>query len=73
LASFTTAREAPRVAFSSLVERGLVTAGTVLTDDKRRYVATVRPDGSLMSGPQVGSIHKIGALVQGAQACNGWT
>ncbi|QCI65590.1 site-specific DNA-methyltransferase [Phreatobacter stygius] len=73
LANFTTAREAPRVAFSSLVERGLVTAGTVLTDDKRRYVATVRPDGSLMSGPQVGSIHKIGALVQGAQACNGWT
>jgi modification methylase len=73
LSNFTTAREAPRVAFSALVERGLVVPGTVLTDDKRRYAATVRPDGSLMSGPQVGSIHKIGALVQGAQACNGWT
>jgi modification methylase len=73
LANFTTAREAPRVAFATLVERGMVQPGTVLTDDKRRYSAIVRPDGSLMAGPQVGSIHKIGALVQGAQACNGWT
>jgi modification methylase len=73
LATFTTAREAPRVAFASLVERGMIAPGTVLTDDKRRFEATVRADGALMAGPQVGSIHKIGALVQGAQACNGWT
>lgn len=73
LSAFTTVREAPRVAFATLVERGLVQPGTVLTDEKRRYEAVVRPDGSLMAGPAVGSIHKIGALVQGAQACNGWT
>jgi modification methylase len=73
LASFVTAREAPRVAFATLVERGMVQPGTVLTDDKRRFQAVVRADGSLMAGPQVGSIHKIGAFVQGAQACNGWT
>jgi len=73
LAAFTTAREAPRVAFASLVERGMISPGTVLTDEKRRYQAIVRADGALMAGPQVGSIHKIGALVQGAQACNGWT
>jgi modification methylase len=73
LAAFTTAREAPRVAFASLIERGMIAPGTVLTDEKRRYEAVVRADGALMVGPQVGSIHKIGALVQGAQACNGWT
>ncbi len=25
-----------------------------------------------MAGPAMGSIHKIGALVQGLPACNGW-
>jgi modification methylase len=33
----------------------------------------VRADGSLISGPHQGSIHRVGALVQGAEACNGWT
>jgi len=28
---------------------------------------------SLASGPHQGSIHRVGALVQGAEACNGWT
>jgi modification methylase len=73
LAPFQTQREAPRVAFAALVERGMIAPGTVLTDEKRRFQAVVRADGALMAGPQVGSIHKIGALVQGAQACNGWT
>jgi modification methylase len=33
----------------------------------------VRADGTVKAGPAVGSIHKIGALVQGLPACNGWT
>jgi modification methylase len=33
----------------------------------------VRADGSLVSGPHQGSIHKVGALVQGSESCNGWT
>ena len=33
----------------------------------------VRADGTLASGPHSGSIHRVGALVQGAEACNGWT
>jgi modification methylase len=33
----------------------------------------VRADGSVMLGPAIGSIHKIGALAQGLPACNGWT
>ena len=32
-----------------------------------------RADGALSVGDKVGSIHRIGALVQGAEACNGWT
>ena len=66
-------RSAPRVAFGSLVEMGLIAPGTELYDDRQRYSALVRADGSLVSGSHAGSIHRVGALVQGAEACNGWT
>src|SRR5215213_2652323 len=66
-------REQPRVAFGVLVESGLVPAGTALIDAKRRWSATVRADGSLISGAHAGSIHKVGAALQGAPSCNGWT
>jgi modification methylase len=73
LAPFMTAREAPRVPFSALVERGLVTPGARLTDAKKRHKALVRADGAVSMGDHVGSIHRIGALAQGLEACNGWT
>src|SRR5271169_227822 len=73
LASFMTAREAPRVPFSALIERGLVSPGIKLVDAKRRHKALVRADGALSFGETVGSIHRIGALAQGLEACNGWT
>ena len=73
LAPFMTAREAPRVPFSALVERGLVSAGARLVDSKRRHAALVRADGAVTFGNTVGSIHRIGALAQGLEACNGWT
>jgi modification methylase len=66
-------RQATRVPFGTLVETGLVPAGTELYDDRQRFSAMVRADGSLISGPHMGSIHRVGALVQGAEACNGWT
>ena len=68
-----TAREAPRVAFSLLIERGLVSPGALLVDAKKRHKATVRADGAVSFGATVGSIHRIGALAQGLDACNGWT
>jgi len=74
--AFSTApskRSEPRVPFLSLVEAGLVKAGETVFDEKRRHSATVRADGTLMLGPAVGSIHKVGALAQGLPACNGWT
>lgn len=68
-----TKRSAPRVPFGSLIELGLIQPGTFLYDDRMRYSALVHADGSLTSGEHAGSIHKVGALVQGAEACNGWT
>jgi len=66
-------RDQPRVAFGVLVESGLVPPGTVLTDAKRRWTATVRADGSITCESHAGSIHKVGAALQGAPSCNGWT
>ena len=62
-----------RVPFGSLIEAGLIAPGEVLFDGRRRHRAIVRADGSLASGGHAGSIHRVGALVQGADACNGWT
>jgi modification methylase len=72
LAAFVTAREAPRVPFAALIERGLVAPGAKLVDAKRRHRALVRADGTIALGETVGSIHRIGALAQGLEACNGW-
>jgi modification methylase len=73
LAPFATKRDAPRVAFATLIERGLIQPGTRLTDKDGDCTVLVRADGTLELGTVVGSIHRIGALVQGAEACNGWT
>jgi modification methylase len=70
-------RDEPRIPFGWLVERGLLTPGEVLTDPTGRVAARVRADGTIAtstaSGDHSGSIHQVGAAVQGAPACNGWT
>jgi modification methylase len=66
-------REAARVPFGSLVERGVLATGSQLTDKRRRIAATVNADGTLVCGPHRGSIHQVGAAVQNAPSCNGWT
>jgi len=71
---FTKSKKAePRVPFGTLLERGMLSPGDVLVDGARRFAAKVRTDGSLVTGSEMGSIHQIGAKVQGAPACNGWT
>ena len=72
IAPFMTAREAPRVPFAALIERGLIVPGARLCDAKRKIEALVRADGAVALGEKVGSIHRIGALAQGLEACNGW-
>jgi modification methylase len=66
-------RSEPRVAFGAVVEAGLLRPGDVLYCPKGRHAARVRADGSLAVGELSGSIHKVGAMVQSAPACNGWT
>lgn len=73
LSEMPSKRAEPRVAFSALVEAGLIAAGDRLTDEKQRHEVVVRADGTIALGDIVGSIHKIGALAQGLPACNGWT
>ncbi len=65
-------RQQPRIPFGLVVERGLLTPGDLLYGPRRRWVAKVRADGSVISENHRGSIHQVGALVQGAQSCNGW-
>ena len=66
-------RTAPRVPFGTIIELGILAPGTRLVDEKRRFKAEVRADGSLAFKGQQGSIHRLGAEVQGKSACNGWT
>ncbi|MFA5970365.1 MAG: site-specific DNA-methyltransferase [Sphingomonas sp.] len=73
LVTMQSPKAAPRVAFGTIVENGMLVPGTVLTDARRRFSAVVRADGSVISGDHIGSIHKVGSLVQKAPACNGWT
>ncbi|MCW3835108.1 DNA methyltransferase [Sphingomonas canadensis] len=74
LTTMQAGKAAPRVAFGTLVENGYLTPGQKLTDARRRHHAVVRADGSLAAPDgQAGSIHKLGALLQGAPSCNGWS
>ncbi|OYY05747.1 MAG: modification methylase [Acidocella sp. 35-58-6] len=68
-----TGRETPRIPFGSFVENGTLPAGTKLTDRQRKVAAEVTAEGMLISGPHRGSIHQVGAAVQNAPSCNGWT
>ena len=73
LTVLTGKRAEPRVAFNVLIEAGHVKPGDVLHDAKRKHQAIVRADGTLVANGTAGSIHKVGAVVQGFDACNGWT
>ena len=73
LTVLTGKRAEPRVAFGSLLDMGLLAPGAKLYDAKKRHSATVRADGTLVAGDNAGSIHRVGAAVQGFDACNGWT
>ena len=70
----TTAKRAePRVPFGQLVERGMLSPGEELMSLNGRYTAKVRADGTLVGHDVKGSIHQVGAALEGAPSCNGWT
>ncbi len=67
-------RSQPRVPFGTVIERGYLDPGEVLWGGERRcWTAKIRADGTLVSAEHQGSIHQVGAAVQGVPACNGWT
>jgi modification methylase len=63
----------PRVPFGQILEAGFVNPGDTLVSPDGRWRARVRADGSLAVGDMTGSIHRVGAAVLEAPACNGWT
>jgi modification methylase len=67
-----TRRKEKQIPFGHLVETGWLRAGVEIVSDCKRYKAEVQADGSIKMGDHHGSIHKIGALVQGKPSCNGW-
>jgi len=66
-------RAAPRVPFGQLVERGMLRPGDELYSVNMRHKAKVRADGTLIGDDVKGSIHQVGAALEGAPSCNGWT
>ncbi len=66
-------RDEPRIPFGTLIERGLLKPGTELTDSSNKHKAKIAADGNLVANKYRGSIHKVGAQLQGAPSCNGWT
>ncbi len=66
-------RAEPRVPFGQLVERGMLRPGEVLTSVNGKVAAKVRADGTLVADGVNGSIHQVGAQMEGAPSCNGWT
>ena len=65
-------RAEPRVPFGQLVERGMLRPGETLVN-ARGQTAKVRADGTLIANEVKGSIHQVGAALEGAPSCNGWT
>ncbi|MDZ4158422.1 MAG: DNA methyltransferase [Anaerolineaceae bacterium] len=64
---------APRVAFASLLEQGLIQPGqTLYFRPDRAKMARVKPDGRLELNGFEGSIHQLGRQLMGGIPCNGW-
>lgn len=66
-------RSEPRVPFGQVVERGMLRPGEELHSIGGRFTAKVRADGTLIGNDVKGSIHQVGAHLEGAPSCNGWT
>ena len=68
----TSKRSEPRVPFGQIIERGMLSPGEQLWSLNGRHKAKVRADGTLIGDDIKGSIHQVGAALEGAPSCNGW-
>lgn len=62
----------PKVSFAELIEAGYLEIGDELSSKNKKHTAKIAVDGHIISDEIRGSIHKVGALVQKVEACNGW-
>jgi len=62
----------PKVPFGSLIEHDFIKAGQIIFSKDRKHSAIVKANGSLEYNSNVGSIHKISALILDKKANNGW-
>ncbi|SNT73039.1 site-specific DNA-methyltransferase [Paracoccus seriniphilus] len=73
IATVKAKRAEPRVPFGQVIERGMLRPGEELYSIGNRHKAKVRADGSLVGNDVKGSIHQVGAALEGSSSCNGWT
>lgn len=70
-------KQQSRIPFGWMLEHGLLKPGNTLYSTKKTHAARVRADANLFAetkvGEIIGSIHKVGAQLQGLPSCNGWT
>ncbi len=67
-------KDEPRIPFGHLIENKMLQPGDEVVSACGKFKAKVRLDGSLvMKSGESGSIHRLGAMVQNAASCNGWT
>ena len=72
LANTQDAPPPPRIAFAELLKAGLLQPGQMLRHGRMGVDATINADGTISVNGHTGSIHRVGALVAGTPACNGW-
>ena len=62
-----------KIPFGILLDNGMLEIGSMLHDINKKHNAIIRADGSLFADKKFeGSIHTVGAKLQGHNACNGW-
>ncbi len=55
------------------MERWLLAPRQVVTSLNGHHTVRIRADGTLIASDVRGSIHQVGAALEGAPSCNGWT
>lgn len=70
--AFAPAPKPSKVPFEALINAGYLHVGQVLYLDSPEATAVILEDGQLQSDGYQGSIHRVGAKLKNAPACNGW-
>jgi len=63
----------PKVPFPTLLKEGYIKAGSAVLSRNKKIQGLVMENGNIKVEGREGSIHQMGAYVQGKEACNGWT